>query len=61
LIAYGYSYKIEVNVFDTIIYFEPDEERNYRALIDADELQKSGSIDKQLLQLIAEELETLFG
>ena len=60
LITYGYSYKIEVNVFDTIVNFEPDEERYYRALINREDLYKAPKIDKEILQLICEELHSLF-
>ncbi len=31
---WGYSYRIEMQVDGFIIYFEPDEERNWRALTD---------------------------
>ena len=33
-IQFGYSYKFEVNVNGIIVFFEPDEERNFRAIID---------------------------
>ena len=33
LLAYGYSFKIEVDINDTKVQFERDEERNWRALI----------------------------
>jgi hypothetical protein len=60
LISYGYSYKIEVNVFDTIVSFEPDEERSYRALIKLEEMQNVSKVSKEILQLIAEKLSSLF-
>ena len=33
-IQFGYSYKFEVDVNGVIAFFEPDEERNLRAIID---------------------------
>lgn len=56
LITYGYSYKIAMQVFDTIIHFEPDEEGNYRAIINPEDLKENAAITKNLLQLIAETL-----
>jgi len=60
LITYGYTYKIEVNVSDTMIDFEPDDEGNYRALINQAQLHDIPNIKKELLQLIAEKLQELF-
>ena len=31
---FGYSYEFEVDVNGIMIFFEPDEERNFRAIID---------------------------
>lgn len=56
-ISSGYSYKIDVDVDGKLISFEPDEERNFRAV------SASGNhdtFDKALLAAIAEELITLF-
>jgi hypothetical protein len=55
--VFGYTHKIAVTVNDTIVLFEPDEERNYRAVI-ADSEKNKKTIDPELLQAIAEELET---
>jgi hypothetical protein len=35
------------------ILFEPDEERNYRAVIPYDDIDNSGDIDKDLLRATA--------
>ena len=59
LITYGYSYKIAVTVFDTIINFEPDEEGSFRALTDPEEIKHNTAITKALLQTIAETLHEL--
>ncbi|MGG9964103.1 hypothetical protein [Ferruginibacter sp. SUN106] len=57
LITYGYSYKIAITVFDTIINFEPDEEGQYRALIDPEAIKHNKDITRELLQAIAETLQ----
>ena len=57
LLTYGYSYKIAVTVFDTIINFEPDEEGNFRALVNPEEIKDNSAITKALLQLIAATLQ----
>ena len=59
LITTGYTYKIQAEVFGKLISFEPDEERNFRAVMSMDDLHDSSKIDKELLQLIAETLESI--
>ncbi len=60
LITYGYSYKIEVNIFDQLVAFEPDEEGAFRAVINYDDLQQGITPDKALLEAITAELMLLF-
>ena len=50
LIPRGYSYQIKVMIDGVAIFFEPDEEKNYRALKTDVEMKKSDTIDKNLLQ-----------
>jgi hypothetical protein len=52
----GYSYKIQVQVNDQLLLFEPDEERNWRALVDPNEMEKS-KIDRELMQCIVDSLD----
>ena len=55
--VFGYTHKIAINLEGAEILFEPDEERNYRAVI------PEGSkieIDIGLIQAIAKELEVAF-
>lgn len=47
----GYSYKIRVEIYGQAVLFEPDEERNWRALIDMEDLNKN-KLDAGLLQAI---------
>lgn len=52
----GYTHKIAVNIEGTEILFEPDEERNYRALLSEPEIHNK-KFDTELIGLIAAELE----
>jgi hypothetical protein len=54
LIAYGYSYKIVFLINDIPVSFEPDEERNFRAIVP---VELSDNIKPELLKSIVEELE----
>ena len=51
-----YGHRIIVNMEGQDIVFEPDEERNYRAVVP--EMEKP--IDIYLLKLIAESIESIF-
>jgi len=52
----GYTHKIAVNINGTEFLFEPDEERNYRAVVSDIDINKN-KIDIELIKLIAAELE----
>jgi hypothetical protein len=58
-IQFGYSYKFEVDVNDIKVLFEPDKERNFRAIVDIVIEQGNHAIDKELIQLIAESLKAM--
>ena len=53
----GYSHRFCVEVHGQEVFFEPDEERNYRALIDPEKMSKEISVE--LLQAIAGTIESL--
>jgi hypothetical protein len=53
---YGFIHRIELNLNGIIVFFEPDEERNYRALIAPEHSEKSRSLDTGLLAAIAAQL-----
>lgn len=57
LLMTGYTHKIEVEVDGQLILFEPDEERNYRAILDQSQLEKGIRVDAELLQAIAAVIE----
>lgn len=59
LMNYGSSYKLQVEIEGTNVLFEPDEERNWRAVISYEDVQANKKLNRELLQLIAAELETI--
>lgn len=60
LLLQGYIHRLEVIVDDIPVLFEPDEERNYRALVSIEQLNGKGkNLNKGLLQAIAEVLKSL--
>ena len=56
---FGYGYKIEVEVNGSSVFFERDDERNWRALIETD-VHLNERIESKLLEAIAASLEGLF-
>lgn len=53
----GYIHKIEVDVLGTIVHFEPDEERNYRAVLVNPHEETAKELKPGLLEAIATYLE----
>ncbi|GAA4321508.1 hypothetical protein [Flaviaesturariibacter amylovorans] len=60
LVQRGYAHRIEVDVDGTPVYFEWDEERKFRALIDPD-AESSSTVDPGLVQALMQTLEALLG
>ena len=58
-LQFGYSYKFQIDVNGTTIFFEPDEERNFRAIVDPSIENGHNNIDVELIQLIAESLQAI--
>jgi hypothetical protein len=54
---YGYSFKIEVEVNGTAIFFERDEDRNWRAMVEPSEVEMNSYLTKELLQAILTSIE----
>jgi hypothetical protein len=59
LVRAGYIVKLEVEIENTIITFEPDEERNWRAVMGYEDLINSKKVKVELLEAVAKFLETL--
>jgi len=56
----GYTHRITLHIEHIPFIFEPDEEKNYRAILMDQDRKKLGKIDPYLLQAIAETLKYLF-
>jgi hypothetical protein len=56
---YGYVHKLKINVNGNEVMFEPDEERQYRAIVSPEAGEKIKQTDIELLKLIAEALGAL--
>jgi hypothetical protein len=52
LLVTGYTHKFSVDINGQIIIFEPDEERNYRAVISYDDIGNNKPVDIELLKQI---------
>jgi hypothetical protein len=59
LLQYGYSFRIEVDINGGKVFFERDEERNWRAVIHSPENNKDNIPDPELLQKIATSIEDI--
>ena len=52
----GYTHRFLVVIDGVDIYFEPDEERQYRAIIPPEQADRARKIDRDLLQAVADTL-----
>lgn len=59
LLVFGFTYKFRVDVNGQVILFEPDEERNYRAVTDHTDIHKNKDIDVALLKKTVEAIEEI--
>lgn len=59
LLQYGSSYKLQVEIEDTTVFFEPDEERNWRAVLSYEDMQANKKLNAELLKAIAEKIDTI--
>jgi hypothetical protein len=52
----GYTYRIKAIVNEVTVFFEPDEEKQYRAVVPYENAEAGKKLDAGLLQAIAETL-----
>lgn len=57
VIAYGYSYKLSVDMNGTEVWFERDEQQQYRAILAHPETSKQA--DPEMIRAVLETLESL--
>jgi hypothetical protein len=55
--ARGYTHRFKVMINELPVYFEPDEEKQYRAIITEEHAKNVQALDPVLLQSIAATLE----
>jgi hypothetical protein len=58
VVKFGYIHRFEVEVDGYSVIFEPDEERNYRVILNPVD-DKNSKIDLELLKQISETLQSL--
>ena len=59
LLVQGYTHKFQVEVNGREVIFEPDEERTYRAIVQPETIGVGKEIEVELLQAIAEAIESV--
>jgi len=60
LLLQGYTHKIKVQIGETAVFFEPDEESNYRAVKMSWQEQKDlEKIDRHLISLIGQRIQEI--
>jgi hypothetical protein len=59
LLHFGYGYKIEVDVDDSKLYFEKDDDGEWRALLTQEDLANNKTIRRETVQAIAECIQQL--
>jgi hypothetical protein len=57
LLNFGYSYKLEIDINGAKVLFEPDEERNWRAMLSEEDISTNKNLSKDLLQAIISSIE----
>jgi len=50
---FGYTYRIEVEIHGANVYFERDEEGNWRAILGYEDLMAGKKADKGLIEAVA--------
>ncbi len=59
-VKWGYTYRIELTINETSVFFEPDEEGSYRAITETSQISND-QFDKGLLEAIVLKLSELKG
>lgn len=57
LLQLGYTHKFAVVVNGQEILFEPDEERDYRAVIEPEQMEGKTDVNKELIKAIVDAIE----
>jgi hypothetical protein len=59
LVTAGYTHKFVVLINGLEVFYEPDEERNYRAIINTPDVETVTAIDRVLIRLVGEKIQAI--
>ena len=59
MVQLGYTHRFIVDIYGGEVAFEPDEEQNYRAIIDTNLTENGKTLNIDLLKAIANTIETV--
>ena len=59
LLQLGYVYKIQVDVFGSLVFYDRDEEGAWRAIIETTNARDEGNISPDLLKAIADTIDSV--
>ena len=60
LVTVGYTHRFYVTINDLEVTYEPDEERNYRAMVNNKEHGHINDLDKELIQTVGDKIQQDF-
>ena len=59
LVAIGYTHKFLIVINGVEVTFEPDEERNYRAILNTWEQSSMKAVDIELIKAVGEKIQSI--
>lgn len=61
ILTFGYGIKLEVEIDEIKIWFERDEQANWRGVMAYEDVQAGKKVDRELIQAIAATIEKITG
>jgi len=58
-LPFGYTYKIEVDVYGTSVYLERDEEKEWRVLLNPEDVEANKKMDAALIEELIHSLDSI--
>jgi hypothetical protein len=59
LVTVGYTHKFLVMINGIEVIYEPDEERNYRALLNEVDQAKVRDVDRELIKVVGDKIQSI--
>jgi hypothetical protein len=59
VVHFGFTIRLEIEIENLIVTFEPDEERNWRAVLGFEDLVTGKKVNREMLKLIAAKISQL--